>query len=274
MATFSTTTEPLSSSWAIEALSRANFGVLTLDGARVHFINDFLATMLDKDVSQLGGKLLSEIAGLSTSLLESADIFSLQVGKEAVWLKRELVQTAEFDVYYFHNMTDLVVIGNECRRLQKDLSEMSPTDSATGMMSNEVILKVLGGYISKSRRYQSTLSLMRVSYSFEDGMDATLFERSIKRIAFFLKDKLRWADQIGMLDKNTFLVILPETDYSSSLSLLSKFNGFEHKAIFAKEDGRPSSFSIGLTEWSKGDDTPKMLQNTRQDVDLTLVIEQ
>jgi len=259
-------------SWALEALTQARFGVLALDGARIHFINNFLAKCLNLTVGQLSNKLLSENDIISKTFLESADIFSVNAAKETRWLKREVVQTTECDVYYFHEITDLVMIGNECRRLQKDLNEMSPTDSATGMMSYDVILKVLEGYISRSRRYQGTLSLMRVSYSFAEGLEQTLFDRSVKRIAYFLKDQLRWADQIGMLDKNTFLVILPETDYQSAISLLSKFNGPEHKALFSKEDGRPSSFSIGLTEWSKGNDTKKMLQNIRQDVDLTLMI--
>jgi len=258
--------------WGFEALTRANFGVLALDGARVHFINEFLARSLNLTVTQISNKLLSENDIISKIFLESAEIFSIKVAKETCWLSREVVTTTECDVYYFHNVTDLVVIGNECRRLQKDLNDMSPTDSATGMMSYDVILKVLEGYISRSRRYQGDLSLMRVSYSFAEEIEPTLFDRSIKRIAYFLKDQLRWADQIGMLDKNTFLVILPETDYQSAMSLLSKFNGLDHKSIFAKEDGRPSSFSIGLTEWIKGNDTKKMLQNIRQDVDLTLMV--
>ncbi len=75
-----------------------------------------------------------------------------------------------------------------------------------------------------------------------------------------------------MSDKTTFLVILPETNYDAAASLLRKFNEEPHLALFAKGDGRPLSFSVGLTEWSKGDTTKKMLQNIRQDVDLTMMI--
>lgn len=265
-------TDALKSSWSVEVLEQANFGVLALDGEKVHFINDYLASKLSLTRSQISSKRLSSDDIISKKLLGSAGTFSLQVAKETLWLKRELIATESYDVYYFHDISDLVIIGSECRRLQKDLTAMSTTDSATGMMSYEVILKVLEGYISRSRRYQGTLSLMRVSYSFAEEIEVTLFDRSVKRIAFFLKDKLRWADQIGMLDKNTFLVILPETDYQSSVSLLAKFHGSDHLALFSKDDGRPSSFSIGLTEWVKGDDTKSMLHNIRQDVDLNLMV--
>jgi hypothetical protein len=64
---------------------------------------------------------------------------------------------------------------------------------------------------------------------------------------------------------------LPETDYQSAAALLKKFNEEPHLSLFSKGDGRPLSFSVGLTEWSKGDTTKKMLQNIRQDVDLTMM---
>ena len=98
-----------------------------------------------------------------------------------------------------------------------------------------------------------------------------MLEEKTKQIAFFLKDQLRWADQIGMLDRHTFLVILPETDYKASLTLLNKFNSEAHLALFSTDKGAPLSFSVGLAEWTKGDSTQKMLQNIRQDVDLTML---
>jgi len=131
---------------------------------------------------------------------------------------------------------------------------------------------MLGSQISRSRRYDNPLSLLRVHYEFPERMETELFSRSIKRIAFFLKDQLRWADQIGMLDRQTFLVILPETDYQSAATLLKKFNEEAHLSLFSKGDGRPLSFSVGLTEWSKGDTTKKMLQNIRQDIDLAMIL--
>lgn len=259
--------------WGYEALEEAHFGVLVLDGVRIHFVNDYLAALLNVKPEQLLDKTLSKNDRVTEVLLDTAEAFSVErKNQDDIWLKRACVQATEYDVYFFHDITDLVIIGNECRRLQKDLNEMSPKDLTTGMMSYDVIIQMLEGYISRCRRYQNTLSLLRINYSFPDEIDATLFERSIKRIAFFLKDQLRWADQIGMLDKNTFLVLLPETDYPSAMSLLNKFNSPEHRALFAKDDGRPSSFSIGLTEWKKGEDTSKMLHKIRQDVDLTLLM--
>lgn len=257
--------------WGYEALSLADFGVLVLDERRVEWVNPYLLSLLQMHLDKLVGTVVSKNDRLFSVLLGTDEVFQIASHQEKeVWLKREHIRLQEADVYFFHECTDLVVIGNECRRLQQDLSELNPTDPITGMMSADVIVQMLDSHISRSRRYDNPLSLLRISYVFPKGLEAQLYERSIKRIAYFLKDQLRWADQIGMLDRQTFLVILPETDYQSALTLIQKFNNEPHLAIFAKGDGRPLSFSVGLTEWSKGDTTQKMLQNIRQDVDLTM----
>lgn len=258
--------------WSVAALDSASFGVLVLNKKRVVWINRFLEKLLNKKASDLIGCLLSPDDKVSAILLGSEQTFQVsQKSADDMWLRREHVQAGESDVYFFHDCSDLVIIGNECRRLQLDLNDMNPKDPITGMMNLDVITQLLDGHISRSRRYSNPLSLLRITYAFPSNMDPSLFERSIKRIAFFLKDQLRWADQIGMLDKHTFLVILPETDYSSASTLLNKFQGDPHLALFSKGDGRPLSFSVGLTEWGKSDTTSKMLQNIRQDVDLAML---
>ena len=265
--------DSLSGGWGQQALEVVDFGVLVLSDQRTQWVNPYLLSLLGLKESDLAGSIISKEDRLSTLLLGTDNPFLIvnQLGHDT-WLKREHVKTPEHDIYFFHECTDLVIIGNECRRLQKDLSDLNPKDPVTGMMSNDIIVEMLDGHISRSRRYDNPLSLLRISYAFSEQMDSLLFSQCIKRIAFFLKDQLRWADQIGMLDRYTFLVILPETDYQSAAALLKKFNEEPHLSLFSKGDGRPLSFSVGLTEWSKGDTTKKMLQNIRQDVDLTMMM--
>ncbi|HIF18395.1 MAG TPA: GGDEF domain-containing protein [Cycloclasticus sp.] len=265
--------DSLSGGWGQQALEVADFGALILDNQKIQWLNPYLLSLLELKESNVAGSVISKNDRLSSLLLGTDNPFLVATknGKET-WLRREHIKTPVHDIYFFHDCSDLVIIGNECRRLQHDLTDLNPTDPVTGMMHTDVIMQLLDGHISRSRRYDNALSLLRISYSFPDGMDTHLFSRCIQRIALFLKDQLRWADQIGMSDKTTFLVILPETNYDAAASLLRKFNEEPHLALFAKGDGRPLSFSVGLTEWSKGDTTKKMLQNIRQDVDLTMMI--
>lgn len=265
--------DSLSGDWGQQALEAADFGVLVLDHRRVQWVNPCLLTWLQLKSSDISGSVVSKTDRLASILLGTDNPFLLSAGKSNdVWLRRKHIKTQAYDVYFFYDCSDLVVIGNECRRLQHDLTDLNPKDPITGMMNFDVIVDLLDGHISRSRRYDNPLALLRISYVFPPQMDDHLFARCIKRIAFFLKDQLRWADQIGMLDKHTFLVILPETNYPSALTLLKKFNSDQHIALFSKGDGRPVSFAVGLTEWSKGDTTKKMLQNIRQDIDLTMTV--
>jgi len=261
----------LPAGWEQQVFERADFGVL-LKADNHYWLNPYLcsALMLKEPVQPTGEWVEND--PLDNLLLKSGRTFQLPGGQdEQVWLKREHIQAIESDVYLFHNCSDLVVIGNECRRLQGELSKAEDSGSVHGLINNDVIMQLLDGHISRSRRYLNPLSLLRISYKFSAEMEPQLVSRCIQRIAFFLKDQLRWADQVGMLNEHTFLIILPETNYESAASLLKKFNAEPHLSLFSSGEGRPLSFSIGLVEWKKGDVATKMLNHIQQNVDLTVV---
>ncbi|OUR83523.1 GGDEF domain-containing protein [Cycloclasticus sp. 46_120_T64] len=264
--------ESLSMGWGQQALEQASFGVLWLKPDNSYYLNPYLCSILGLDESEAVGEEWLEAGPLASALLDVNSPLQLVDAKgQALWMQREAINKAELRVYFFHNCSDWVLIGNECRRLQGELANLAATSSVQGLINNDVMLQLLDGHISCSRRYLNPLSLLRIRYEFPNDMEAALVSHCIQRIAFFLKDQLRWADQIGMLDSQSFLVILPETDYQSAASLLKKFNDEPHLALFSSDDEKPLSFSIGLTEWRKGDVATKMLKNLQQDVDLTVV---
>jgi len=259
----------LPAGWGQQVFELADFGVFLVNADNDYWLNPYLCSMLsleELDVPDYDWGRLDKLLLKNSSPLQLPDSQG-----EQRWFKREHINTAECEVYFFHDCSDWVVIGNECRRLQGEMSKLDVSSPVRGLINNDVIMQLLDGHISRSRRYLNPLSLLRISYEFSPDMDSQLVSRCIQRIAFFLKDQLRWADQIGMLDQHTFLVILPETNYESAASLLKKFNAEPHLSLFSSGDGRPLSFSMGLVEWKKGDVAEKMLKNIQQDVDLTVV---
>ena len=265
--------ESLPGGWGQQALALLNAGVLVLKDQRVQWVNPYLLSALGLELEDVHSDLLVT-AQLTNRLLETDKVFQLELDNvpQERWFKREYIKTADYDIYFFHDCSEWVVIGNECRRLRDEISDLSLKDTTTGAINYDVWMHFLEGHISRSRRYNNPLSLLRITYFYHEDIDVQSFERSIQHIAFFLKDKLRWADQIGMLDKRTFLISLPETNYSSAIKLIKKFNGEQHLALFAKGDGRPLSFSIGVAAWAKGDTAEKMLHNAEQDVDLAALL--
>ncbi len=265
--------ESLSGGWGQQALALLDVGVLVLEGRRIHWVNPYLLSAMGLEREGVSSDLLMATQ-LTKELLKKDNVFKLELDNvsQERWFKREHIKTPEYDVYFFHDCSEWVAIGNECRRLRDNINELPPKNAITGAINYDVWMGFLDGHISRSRRYNNPLSLLRITYVYHEDIDTQSFERSIQQVAFFLKDKLRWADQIGMLDKKTFLISLPETNYASAIKLLKKFNEAQHLALFAKGDGRPLSFSIGVAAWAKGDTAAKMLHNTRQDVDLAALL--
>lgn len=256
------------------ALQDAEFGVLVLQDDRIQWINDWLYQFVPVNRDELTSVSLSRDDALGRMLLGEEHQFALpRSGNESIWLRRESFECEGCSVHFFHNITDLVVVGTEVRRLREDLFDLNPKHPVTNLLSRDAIIQHLETQVSRSRRYHNALALLRVRYDFSDlSHDESAIHGLMKQIAFFLNDQMRWADQIGMLDDDTYLIILPETNFEAATQLLKKFSSDTHIDLLHGIATTRQPFSVGLTEWQKGDDAKKMLQRIQQDLDLNLVL--
>jgi hypothetical protein len=119
--------DSLSGGWGQQVLEVADFGALVLEDQRVHWLNPYLLSLLELKESGLADSIVTKSDGLSGLLLGTDNPFPVanKNGKET-WLQREHITTSANDIYFFHDCTDLVIIGNECRRLQRDLADLNP----------------------------------------------------------------------------------------------------------------------------------------------------
>lgn len=253
------------------ALQHAGFGVLVLHDEHIEWANDWVAQYIP--VACDGQANCDEDQALTRLLLGTEAQFSLPTQRnESIWLRRESFQCDDRTVYFFHDISDLVVVGTEVRRLREDLYELNPKHPVTNLLSRDAIIQHLETQVTRSRRYHNPLALLRVRYDFSGlAEDEAATHALMKQIAFFFNDQMRWADQTGMLDDETYLIILPETNFEAATLLLNKFNSPAHLGLLNNLDPGASLFSVGLTEWQKGDDARKMLQRIQQDIDLTML---
>lgn len=261
--------------YALEiALQHAGFGVLVLHQGRVEWLNEWLKLHIPVNADDLINQSLDQNDSLGRLLLGDDHQFPLpKSGNESIWLRREEHPSKNGHlVYFFHDITDLVVVGTEVRRLREDLYDLNPKHPVTNLLSRDAIIEHLETQVTRSRRYHNPLALLRVRYDFSN-LDENEAETHalMKQIAFFLNDQMRWADQTGMLDDETYLIILPETNFEAATQLLKKFTHSSHLGLLASLDKEQNSFSVGLTEWQKGDDAKKMLHRIQQDIDLNLL---
>ena len=256
------------------SLRDAGFGVMVLQQDQVLWINDWLCRHIPIPKQNLSEVKLSRDDALGRLLLGPDHQFALpKSGTESIWLRREEHRTNEgLMVYFFHDITDLVVVGTEVRRLREDLFDLNPKHPVTNLLSRDAIIQHLESQVSRSRRYHNPLTLLRVHYDFSGlSEDEAAAHALMKQIAFFLNDQMRWADQTGMLDDETYLIILPETNFEAATQLLKKFTSATHMGLLTSLNRDKDLFSVGLTEWQKGDDARKMLQRIQQDIDLHLL---
>ncbi|MCI0652932.1 MAG: diguanylate cyclase [Methylococcaceae bacterium] len=233
-------------------------GIVLMDNRRIEWVNNALAKALGITEDKLIGLDSGNAGHLSLDpIFEESDRFYLSDSQgRCVWFSRQRMDL-EQGCLELHMLTDIhrqVELENKLERLAKDLEDMQPNHPVTGLLNRRAILQALDTQVSRSRRYENPLVLLRLSL--KSSRPASEMSESLKRISRMLKDSLRWADQIGMIDDCTFLIILPETSLGAAKELAIKLanertNLGEH----------PEDWSIGFAAaaWQKGDDRRKLL---------------
>ena len=182
-------------------------------------------------------------------------------GGADVWLHRRL-QPLDGDAGTLHWLEDV----SEATRLRRDNEELRSrvrqldlSDGLTGLPNRRAFDQALIQQVTRSRRYGNALSLMgvdilpgRPGVPTPDGV--------VLAVSRYLRDRLRWVDTVGRVDRARFLVLLPETPERETLRLADAL------AAGAPTIGLPEAdadWALGLrvaaTAWRKGDDPSHLL---------------
>ena len=171
---------------------------------------------------------------------------------------------------FFTDASPLKLLMQERDSLQEQLARLSLTDPDTGMPNRRALSQNLESQVSRSRRYQNPLTILILrlenlpDFITQHGTDSA--KPLLVAIRNVLNDQLRWADIIGRMDENEFLLILPETHLEATekmIALIRKrldeisIEGFEDSDF--KVQARFSS-----AEWHKGDDVGLLMLRARE----------
>lgn len=263
-------TQSLDSSTMQTLLENIPVCLLIREGNQIKWVNDCLAASLHTSKDILIGLEMENATGTVFAPLfeESEQLCLTESSGKTHWLRRENIDIGEakLTVQMFRNITEKIKLDEKIKSLMEDVHSLETKDSATGMLNKKAIIQNLESQVSRSRRYENPLSLLRLTLESPD--DSVSLEETLRTIAHGLKDQLRWADQIGMLDKKTFLIILPETSLEVAKELAAKLAN--DRATFAASDSN-WTIKFGATGWQKGDDPRKLLQRLKQDQELSLI---
>lgn len=237
-------------------LDQAPLGVLVVEQGQIAWINQTLANLLALSKDDLLGDSLAD-SRLSQWLDDSIE-FETAGGDQRFFKRHSTTLSNGFQAHYFLEITDQIT-------LQNRLNDLEVRDPVTGLLNRRAILKELDRQTSRSRRYQNPLSVIRLTL--ETRVEPTRHQEILKTLSAALKDKLRWADEVGMVDDNTFLLVLPETSLADAKELAVKLLSDRAAFDFNISEGK---VRYGVAAWSKGDDLRKLLSRAEKDQDLDL----
>ena len=171
---------------------------------------------------------------------------------------------------FFTDATASKLLLQERDALQSQLESVSLTDEETGMPNQRALTQSLESQVSRSRRYKNPLTILIMQV---DNLDEFIKSQETESarpllvaIRNMLNDQLRWADTIGRMDENEFLLILPETHLEATGQMIDLIRKrFDDLYIEGVEN---NDFKVqarfGVAEWHKGDDMSLLMARARE----------
>lgn len=156
------------------------------------------------------------------------------------------------------DVTDSEHLHAETERLQAELQAQALHDPITGLLNRRGLMVALEPQVSRSRRYDSPLSVVIMDAYADNGSKDTL-----ARISRILKDQLRWADVIGCSENHEFIMVLPETRGDDALRLTEKLN----ERLAREFQQSPVWAAYGVVEWQKTDNASTLLRRAQTALD-------
>ena len=232
-------------------------------------LRNWLGAQADTILQQTADTAPPELRELWT---ENATIhLAAKAAQDDIWLLGTSQPLAKGGMMqFFTDASPLKLLLQERDELQEQLAKASFSDAETGMPNRRALSQNLESQVSRSRRYLNplTILIMRIDnladFMTQHGTESA--KPLLVAIRNVLNDQLRWADTIGRLDQNEFLLILPETHLDATGQMIDHLRErLDELSIEGYED---SDFKVQArfsgAEWHKGDDVGLLMLRARE----------
>ena len=253
-----------------QLLEDAPLGLL-LQGSdgRIAWANALACELLGTDADALAGRRPAELGEAAQRILQDQPSL-YHDALSGRWLRRGIQQSAAGErLYLLSDVSGQEALAEENARLQQQVEDLKLTDDLTGLPNRRAINQALDLHVSRSRRYLNPLSVMLVhlDLAMPDAVQPLSTDPVLLAVSRFLRDRLRWVDQIARWEDNLFLLVLPETGEQEARGLLDKlFTEQDSIALPPEYQGLQLRLGFGLGCWKKGDDARTLLRQAVQDL--------
>lgn len=239
-----------------------------LDG-RVESVNKAMASLLGMRADQVVGQSLGRLPESAQRLLGSDPHLYHDIANQR-WIKRATYRSEDGgQLLVLLDVSDQERLAEENARLRQQVDDLRLTDELTGLPNRRAISQALDLQVSRSRRYQNPLSVVLVKVDLQHLASVRPLSTDPASLAVsrFLRDRLRWVDQIGRWDDDEFILVLPETEIGDAHALLDKIMTEQASMQLPEpyDDIRPQ-LAFGLACWAKGDDMRTLLRKAHNDL--------
>lgn len=184
------------------------------------------------------------------------------------WLEVKLAQSTDANdqkvsLHYYHDVSQFIVYRQENAALEETIKFLEIKDSVTGLANQRGISLIMDLHLSRSRRYQNPFCLIKILVSITENADDSqqLLNSVMLSISRFLRERLRWVDQISRWDDNNFVILLPETEGHDAEAIRAEINDSKQN-LELLDDVTADNFSFKTASvcWQKGDDQRTLIE--------------
>ncbi len=258
--------QQLNASLVGAALDSAPIGILIFDkNERLVWANKTIEKLFDINQHDLIGQLAGDFVGKKYKYIFSfKESFCLESTSDSpeCWLKcwQEKSKNDNETIRYYLDVTTEHQFQADYNKLRETLKQKATHDPVTGLLNGRGMQKILEPLISRSRRYENDLSIIRMRL--QSGQKSqSITDHELVTAGYLLKDKMRWADHIGHLEGGEFLLVLPETSGDSAEKLAIKLCCIiEELKVNHADQEAPISVCCSIAMWVKGDNVTTLLQ--------------
>lgn len=227
------------------------------ESGRIAWLNQSLADWLGRPPGSTEGLSVDDLPDPSWHALLDAACTHFEAifpGKAIRTIARTRVnlESSGWEAHYFNDVTEHQRIRRDIEILQEQVRFLETKDPDTGLLNRNAILQALDAQLTRSRRYGNPLSVIKLWLaSAQTGPFPGL-----RRLTEDVNSRMRWADQVGRVDEQAFLLILPETSLAEAEKLADRLTGDS----IGKTAATGWSLHSRVTCWERGDDARRLLQ--------------
>src|SRR5229473_1703854 len=147
----------------------------------------------------------------------------------------------EQEMFFLHALCDYAAIAIDNARAVEKIQELTITDDCTGLYNARHLYKTLESEVYRSARFGYEFSIIFLDLDHFKHVNDTyghlVGSKLLQEIGFKIKSQLRLIDYAFRYGGDEFVILLPQTDKTSSLVVARRLQDMMRRAQFITDEG-------------------------------------